>query len=328
MAIMPSTTAGVEPGEPWADGNEWELCNSGDEPYSSSCAGLNVVGVWDSSMNVTSGEVYEYPAGSEMYYQVNPGSPFWSVSAPDIDMDVWSPIECPCKETWVANGQPVWVSGTAYPGNYVVEHPAGTGNLYIPLESGGVSVGGGEPGIDTHWVLCEGQGPNPGPCEGLNVAVWNDTTTATVGDIYQYPANSGLYYEVTYVDPNGLIATAPGEDQDSEFWTPYICPCKETWVANGQPVWDISTSFYAGNYVVEWPAGSGELYLAEAGGITGAGEPGIDEHWIPCEINDLQPVLTPAEDADAVGLPSIGALATLVGIVAASAFVRREYNSD
>lgn len=200
--------------------------------------------------------------------------------------------------------------------------------MYIPLESGGVSVGGGEPGIDTHWVLCEGQGPSPGPCEGLNVAVWNDTTTATVGDVYEYPANSGLYYEVTYVDPNGLIATAPGEDQDFEFWTPYICPCKETWVANGQPVWDISTSFYAGNYVVEWPAGSGELYLAEAGGITGAGEPGIDGHWIPCEINDLQPVLTPAEDADAVGLPSIGALATLVGIVAASAFVRREYNFD
>ena len=455
MAIMPSTTAGVEPGEPWADGNEWELCNSGDEHSSNSCAGLNVVGVWDSSMNVTSGEVYEYPAGSEMYYQVNPGSPFWSVNAPDMDMDVWSPIECPCKETWVANGQPVWtsgtaypgnyvvehpagtgnlyiplesggvsvgggepgidahwvlcegqgpstspceglnvpvwnastpatvgdiyeypsnsdvyyevtyvdsngliatapgeaqdyefwtpyicqcketwvangqpvwVSGTAYPGNYVVEHPAGTGNLYIPLESGGVSVGGGEPGIDVHWVLCDGQGPSPGPCEGLSVPVWNASTPATVGDIYEYPSNSGIYYEVTYVDPNGLIATAPGEAQDDEFWAPYICPCKETWVANGQPVWNNSTSFYVGNYVVEWPAGSGMLYLAEAGGITGAGEPGIDGHWIPCESNDLQPETVPDASLDSEGLPSIGALATLLGLVAASAFVRREYN--
>ena len=80
----------------------------------------------------------------------------------------------------MANGQPVWVAGTAYPGNYVVEHPAGSGNLYIPLESGGVSVGGGEPGIDIHWVLCDGQGPSPGPCEALNVPVWNLTTVAAV----------------------------------------------------------------------------------------------------------------------------------------------------
>ena len=91
----------------------------------------------------------------------------------DQDYEFWTPYTCPCKETWVANGQPVWVAGTAYPGNYVVEHPAGSGNLYIPLESGGVSVGGGEPGIDIHWVLCDGQGPSPGPCEALNVPVWN-----------------------------------------------------------------------------------------------------------------------------------------------------------
>ena len=81
-------------------------------------------------------------------------------------------------------------------------------------------MGGGEPGIDVHWVLCDGQGPSPGPCEGLSVPVWNASTPATVGDIYEYPSNSGIYYEVTYVDPNGLIATAPGEAQDDEFWAP------------------------------------------------------------------------------------------------------------
>ena len=68
------------------------------------------------------------------------------------------------------------------------------------------------------------------------------------------------------------------------------------------------------------------LYLAEAGGITGAGEPGIDGHWIPCESNDLQPETVPDASLDSEGLPSIGALATLLGLVAASAFVRREYN--
>ena len=285
MAVMPSTTAGVEPGEPWADGNEWELCGPTDTPSSSPCAGLEVVGVWDNSNNPVIGDIYEFPANSGDYWQIifdHEGN----ISDPVSNgaEEFWVSVDCPCKETWVANGQPVWVAGTAYPGNYVVEHPAGSGNLYIPLESGGVSVGGGEPGIDIHWVLCDGQGPSPGPCEALNVPVWNSTTVAAVGDIYEYPANSGVYYQVTYVDAGGVITTAPGEDQDYEFWTPYTCPCKETWVANGQPVWVAGTA-YPGNYVVEHPAGSGNLYIPlESGGVSvGGGEPGIDIHWVLCD---------------------------------------------
>ena len=307
-------------GEPGAD-THWVLCD-GQEPSGNPCAGLNVVGVWDSSMNVTSGEIYEYPVDSGIYYQVNAGGPFWSVSAPDIDMDVWSPIDCPCKETWAANGEPVWAANTAYAGNYVVEHPAGSGNLYIPLEPTGVSTGAGEPGVDTHWVLCNGNGANPGPCEGITTSgVWNSTTMVSVGDIYEYPVASGMYYQVTQVDPNGMVSTAPGDDQDYEFWTPYTCPCKTTWVANGQPVWDDTISFYSGNYVVEWPANSGMLYLSEAGGITGAGEPGIDGHWIPCDGNpEVEP--EPIEP-DADSLPSLSVALTMLGILSASVFVGR-----
>ena len=451
----PAPGPGDEPGMD----QEWQLCSSPEEPSETTpCAGLNIVGVWDSSMNVTSGEIYEYPVDSGTYYQVNAGSPFLSVSAPDIDMDVWSPIDCPCKETWVANGQPAWVANTAYQGNYVVEHPAGSGVLYIPLESGGVSIGAGEPGVDTHWVLCDGQpnqpsgnpcaglnvsvwdnttsgavgdiyeypansdtyyqiifthedanggpnwvanpvedgsadefwvpyscpcketwaangepvwaantaypgnyvvehpagsgnlyipleptgvstgagepgvdthwvlcngnGANPGPCEGITTSgVWNSTTMVSVGDIYEYPVASGMYYQVTQVDPNGMVSTAPGDDQDYEFWTPYTCPCKTTWVANGQPVWDDTISFYSGNYVVEWPANSGILYLSEAGGITGAGEPGIDGHWIPCDENpEVEP--EPIEP-DADSLPSLSVALTMLGILSASVFVGR-----
>ena len=314
--------------EPTLTALDWKHCADSTMPSSNPCAGLDVVGVWDDSNTPVIGDVYEFPANSGTYWEIifdHEGN----ITDPESNgaEEFWAPVDCPCKETWVANGQPVWTSGTAYPGNYVVEHPAGSGNLYIPLESGGVSVGGGEPGVDIHWVLCNGDGPSPGPCEGLDVEVWSDATVASVGDIYEYPANSGMYYQVTYTDANGVITTAPGEAQDDEFWTPYSCPCKETWVANGQPVWDNSISFYSGNYVVEWPAGSGMLYLAEGGGITGAGEPGTDVHWIPCDSNP-EPELEQIEESEAEGLPSIGALTTLLGILAASAFVRRDPSQE
>ena len=295
-------------------------------PYSNPCAGLDVLGVWTNSTQVMSGEIYEYPTGSQNYYQVNQGGPFTNVNAPDVDLDVWSPIDCPCKETWVANGQPAWVAGTAYPGDYVVEHPAGSGNLYIPLEPSGVSTGGGEPGIDIHWVLCNGDGPSPGPCDGLDVPVWDNTTAPVVGDIYEYPANSGMYYEIIFVHSGSpdWIANPVMDGSEDEFWKPHTCPCKETWEANGYPVWDSTISFYQGNYVVEWPAGSGELYISEAGGITGVGEPGVDIHWIPCEGNDVAEEATPEKEADEEedSVPSIGVFATLLGFLAASAFVR------
>ena len=324
---IPLESGGVSVGggEPGVD-KHWVLCE-GQEPSQSPCAGLDVIGVWDNSNVPVIGDIYEYPANSEEYWEIifdhdgnitEPGS--------NGAEEFWAPVDCPCKETWVANGQPVWVSGTAYPGNYVVEHPAGSGNLYIPLESGGVSVGGGEPGIDMHWVLCDGQEPSQGPCDDLDYPVWNQTTVAAVGDIYEYPANSDNYYQVTYTDAGGMITTPPAEDQDYEFWTPYSCPCKDTWVANGQPVWNSTITNYAGNYVVEWPAGSDILYISEGGGLSNSVEPGTDGHWIPCEGNqDVEDEATPdKEKSEDDSIPSIGAFATLLGIIAASAFVRRE----
>ncbi|MDP7043918.1 MAG: hypothetical protein QF807_07895, partial [Candidatus Thalassarchaeaceae archaeon] len=272
--------------EPGVDA-EWRLCHEG-----SPCAGLTVVGVWDTTMNVTSGEIYEYPANSHNLYQVNPGSPFWSVSAPDVDMDVWSPIDCPCNETWDANGQPIWDATVDYPGFYVVEWPAGSGTLYIPLESSGVSSGT-EPGVDTHWVLCE----STSPCAGLTVVgVWDATigTNITTGEIYEYSNN--LYQ----VNSGGPFTSVSAPDIDLDVWSPISCPCKETWAANGQPVWDSAINYYAGNYVVEWPAGSTTLYISEAGGITGAGEPGVDGHWIPCD--PTTPYTSPCAGLTVVGV--------------------------
>ncbi len=321
----PSPGPGDEPGtDP-----EWSLCYSPHEPSGSPCAGLNVVGVWNSTMNVTSGEIYEYPANSGTYYVVNAGSPFWSVNAPDVDMDVWSSIDCPCKETWVANGQPVWTSGIAYAGNYVVEWPANSGILYMS-ESGGLSNGAGEPGIDTHWTLCDGQPIPSNPCAGLDSAgVWDNMTGVTSGEIYEFPAGSGTYYEVVIANYSNQTTNAP--DVDMDVWALKDCPCKETWVANGQPVWAAGTA-YAGNYVVEWPANSGNLYISEAGGLTNqAGEPGVDVgHWMQCDgdMVDADMDGTPDADADSdedsdAAIPALGMMATMLSVLAAGVLFQR-----
>ena len=321
--------------EPGVDEN-WVLCDGQEpnQPSSNPCAGLNV-SVWDNTTAPAVGDIYQYPANSGTYYEIifthadANGGPNW-VADPtqQVGDEFWVPYSCPCKETWVANNQPIWDATVDYPGNYVVEWPAGTGNLYIPLEPTGVGIGA-EPGIDIHWVLCDGDGPSPGPCDGLNVSVWDNTTAPAVGDIYEFPANLGTYYQIIFVheDANGgpdWVAD-PTQQTGDEFWVPYSCPCKTTWVANGQPVWDDTITFYSGNYVVEWPANSGALYLAEGGGLTGSVEPGTDGHWIPCEGNPEAEAEAEDEEEEAEedSIPSIGLALTLLGVLTASAFVGR-----
>ncbi|WP_438995634.1 hypothetical protein, partial [Poseidonia sp.] len=65
----------------------------------------------------------------------------------------------------------------------------------------------------------------------------------------------------------------------------------------------------------------GALYLSEAGGITGAGEPGIDGHWIPCEGNPGVETDAPVDPSE--GLPSIGVALTMLGIFSAAGFISR-----
>lgn len=249
------------------------------------CAGLDVIGVWEPGTLVEFGQVYEYPAGYGMFYEiVIPFNTPTIVGAPGHDLDAWAPIACPCKETWHANGQPIWDSNNnGYPGNYVVEWPAGSQILYIS-EGGGLTSQAGEPGIDSHWMPCDMDQSvqQSTDCAGLEVVgVWEPGMNVSFGEVYEYPANSGMYYSVVIPFMSPTNVGAPGLDLDA--WEPIACPCKETWHANGQPIWDASQFYYPGNYVVEWPAGSQVLYISESGGLTGAGEPGIDNHWISCD---------------------------------------------
>lgn len=272
----------VEPGtDPhWMPCQEMPPQNGG-----SPCAGIENVSIWDPNYSVSFGEIYEYPANSGMFYEiVIPFNQPTMVGAPGVDLDAWGIFACPCKETWFANGQPVWdPNNNGYPGNFVVEWPAGSQNLYIS-ESGGLTSGAGEPGIDTHWMSCKENASveESNPCAGLEVSgVWEPGMNVSFGEVYEYPANSGMFYSVVIPFLSPANVGAPGLDLDA--WAIANCPCKETWAANGQPVWDDSQFHYQGNYVVEWPAGSGVLYISEGGGLTGAGEPGVDTHWMPCD---------------------------------------------
>ena len=267
----------------------WNKCMS--EPQSDPCAGFDALGIefkgpWDPSVQVEFGQVYEYPAGDGIYYEViNPVSTATNVGAPGVDFDSWAPIACPCKDTWMANGQPVWDDTMPdYPGNFVVEWPAGSMSLWI-TEGGGLAVNV-EPGTDPHWMPCKEKPPQANStCAGLDVlGVWDSSTLVNYGQIYEYPAQSGMFYEVLIAFLQPTQVGAPGIDLVA--WGMINCPCEETWDSNGQPVWDPNNAGYAGNYVVEWPANSGILYISEGSGLTsGAGEPGIDGHWISCNKN-------------------------------------------
>ena len=266
----------------------WNKCAT--EVEGSPCAGFDALGIpfmgtWNPSVNVSLGEVYEYPPASGLYYEiVVPFNHPTMVGAPGVDLDAWGIFACPCKETWFANGQPVWdPNNNGYPGNFVVEWPAGSQNLYIS-ESGGLTSGAGEPGVDNHWMSCNGSQAvqESTDCAGLEVVgVWGPGMNVSFGEVYEYPANSGMFYSVVIPFLSPTNVGAPGLDLDA--WEIANCPCKETWNANGMPVWDASQFYYPGNYVVEWPASSGVLYISEGGGLTGAGEPGVDGHWMPCD---------------------------------------------
>ena len=53
------------------------------------------------------------------------------------------------------------------------------------------------------------------------------------------------------------------------------------------------------------------MYISESGGITSAGEPEVDIHWIPCD--DSTTTVDKPEEVEE-WLPSIGILGTIIAI--------------
>ena len=295
-SIWIAQDAGANAGqEPVVGTDLWVMCE--DSTPCDELIGMTNIVVWDATMLVSEGEIYEYPANSEHFYMVAPYINNQTVGEPGIDLDAWDQEHCDCKDIWEDSGEPVWDTSTTYSVNSVVEHPSGSGDIWIaiaPSTTAGVEPG--QPWADgNEWELC---GPEDntsgGPCGGQDyVGVWDNLSRVSTGEIYEYPAGSQNYYEVIiqgYVDQEVSSPTI-----DLDVWAIVDCPCEETWETNGQPVWDSSVT-YSPNDVVEWPAGSMMLYIASPSPGPGD-EPGVDPEWELCSAPD-EPSGGPCDDLD------------------------------
>ena len=123
----------------------------------------------------------------------------------------------------------------------------------------------------------------PAPCANFNSTVgplWEDNSSDPVftGQIYEYPENSGTYWQVIL---DAQSAPNPGSSPD--IWGE-PCTCYEIWSAIAPPqVWD-PTVAYSTNTIVEYPQGSLELWIAD---YTAVGESpttsSFQNRWNPCE---------------------------------------------
>ncbi|MGB1589448.1 MAG: hypothetical protein ACPHDO_03805 [Candidatus Poseidoniaceae archaeon] len=124
----------------------------------------------------------------------------------------------------------------------------------------------------------------PDPCASFNSTtgpVWeeNSSNPVTIGQIYEYPENSGNYWQVIQ---NSQVTPNPGDSID--IWSE-PCTCLEIWSGIASPlVWD-SSSGYNPNVVVEYPAGSYQLWVAiipNANQMPDPSNPQYDQYWERC----------------------------------------------
>ena len=174
------TMAGDEP----VVGNDlWVQCTHEDSTPCDELIGM-VITVWDSTVLVSEGDIYEYPADSSNFYMVAPSISNQTVGEPGVDLDAWDEEYCDCMDIWSDSGEPVWDSTASYPSNSVVEWPAGSGTLYIAWAAYPVDA----PNQTDKWRLCLSEEPSGGPCEefnGYGGMPWYNSTLVSAGEIYE-----------------------------------------------------------------------------------------------------------------------------------------------
>ena len=87
-SIWIAQDAGANAGqEPVVGTDLWVMCE--DSTPCDELIGMTNIVVWDATMLVSKGEIYEYPANSEHFYMVAPYINNQTVGEPGIDLDAW-----------------------------------------------------------------------------------------------------------------------------------------------------------------------------------------------------------------------------------------------
>ncbi|MCS5526617.1 MAG: hypothetical protein NZ774_02025 [Candidatus Poseidoniales archaeon] len=231
--------------------------------------------LWEdnSSNPVSTGEIYEFPANSGTYWQVIQDSQL--TPNPGMSPDIWSD-PCTCFEIWSAMTPPlVWDSSTTYPTNTIVEYPQGSYELWIA----DYSWAGVTPPTTNNlskWIPCEGT--RCATLNGMVGPVWDASTSVLGGEIYEYPANSGDFWQALVTPSSSTSSLSPPTNPD--VWAP-SCNCTEIWTFGGQQVWDVN-QVYTQYELVESPPGSVDIWSPLVPNILGGASPEFSLDWDGC----------------------------------------------
>jgi hypothetical protein len=178
--------------------------------------------VWDPLLAYAIGDVVEYPANSGQFYKAK--SPT-SSDIPSDNSDAWEG-PCTCEDIWL--GQ-VWSSSDTFGQWEIVQD---NGKLWISKLN---SNSGHQPSSSpSWWRACSSE------CALADGSVgwWYNQNQEQyqMGDVVEYPANSGNYFVSTM---NGN--TAHPANGELRGWVE--CSCSEIWESGDQPEWDASTHY-------------------------------------------------------------------------------------
>ena len=213
--------------------------------------------VWDPLVTYSPGDVVEYPANSGQFYKAKTST---SGDIPSENSDAWEG-PCTCEDIW--QGQ-VWSSSVTYGNLEIVEE---NGKLWISQLN---NNNGHHPSTSPNWWrACSSE------CALANGSVgwWFDQNYQLyqIGDVVEYPANSGKYFVSTMNDNS-----AHPNMGELRGWVE--CSCSEIWEGGSQPNWD-ANSHYDTFEVVEH---NGEYYVRTFAfnlPFSTTPEPEVDSTW-------------------------------------------------
>ena len=234
--------------------NQWIFCTNLTAPsYDDTCgsgydgaldyarpSGSMMLGsggpAWDMTMGTVQDQIYEYPAGSGVFWiarqNLNPGT----AQEPGVGSNSYEHWlgSCNCSEIWTATGGQHYYPQGGFAQFTILEYPQSSGVLWISLSDSSVTDSlAPQEGTDS-WRLCysdTGGGGNNGdnPCDkfnGFGGPVFGIGSDVQNGEIFEYPSASGLFYMAIQSYTN--LQITPDSSNGHEVWEG-PCNCTEIW---------------------------------------------------------------------------------------------------